>query len=652
MEETESQRDTIVAWLEQNDNFQRATILSGLVGSKQTRSDVDYRQAEQTERQALNDLAAAVNASLPRSMWDCEYAKQMLQRYLALFKATATQASQPGFSLSRTDKVFGIKSIEDKLNSMCPHFIRLQALCNKTANNLSSEDVERDRCEEINKDNALTKANTDSALRQDTAKETAGQSIRKNDTPSSSAAGIQNSITQNRDMEDDRLQDNGCSLRPSPTEQKGDGHADIKIHESTKLNTIKKVAQPNGYKQAVVTTSEQQDQQTKLTTEKENEPLELIELGSDDEEITSVTAKATCVDVGFRLRASNSASCVEDASNKLKLKRGNSSEKAPKSVPEIDQSSESANRPTMTAARKNTLKRKLSSSGNLSNSAEKMSGDVPTNVPSTRLVLIRPKSQSESKLPNGLRCSPSSQMVNATSGAYLGGLSSNVQSNVTSPVQPRPQAPDALRSAIAQVISQRQHLLSKRRDCRQNRLPDNINSGPCDQEEEKGTRSSYPSKHLTQQNVSTAAIESAVDQNSLAATDKSSKISVQHGKTSNEGSPAVSKTMLNEEKAGFITGHLPQLLHKPLYVNKDINFERKRAFLRAKQLAFEQFRWVRENELQQLEVELLRREMRTRENLAQMEIKLQRMHIRADIIQRMVLAHASADRIAERLKLL
>ncbi|KAG6957878.1 hypothetical protein JG687_00009728 [Phytophthora cactorum] len=90
----------------------------------------------------------------------------------------------------------------------------------------------------------------------------------------------------------------------------------------------------------------------------------------------------------------------------------------------------------------------------------------------------------------------------------------------------------------------------------------------------------------------------------------------------------------------------------PLAFSGKSNIERKRALFRAKELAFEQLKWQRENELQQLELTLLRREMEARQSLAQHELKLQRMRMRADLIQPMISAGASAADIAERLKLL
>lgn len=99
-------------------------------------------------------------------------------------------------------------------------------------------------------------------------------------------------------------------------------------------------------------------------------------------------------------------------------------------------------------------------------------------------------------------------------------------------------------------------------------------------------------------------------------------------------------------------GHIPALLNLPDTIGGDTNLEYKRAFFQAKKLPFEQFKWIREGELQQFEVELLRREMKTRESFAQKEIELKQMNIRAEVIQRMVLAGASVDDVSERLTLL
>ncbi|KAI9981508.1 hypothetical protein PInf_009261 [Phytophthora infestans] len=161
---------------------------------------------------------------------------------------------------------------------------------------------------------------------------------------------------------------------------------------------------------------------------------------------------------------------------------------------------------------------------------------------------------------------------------------------------------DALRSAIAQVVSQRQQLLSRQR--------------------------------------SRSDSDSDVDTPSLDAKPRASR----------NMPPADTPRSRNEPvpSAGF----LPPLIAKSKVCSAKANMKRKRAFFRAKELAFEQLRWQRENELQQLELALLRREMEARQSLAKDELKLQRMRVRADLIQPLISAGVSVTDIAERLRLL
>lgn len=126
---SDSQRDAIVEWLESDDNFLRVTASSAPAAPHGRRGlGCDPVHAELVESNALNELEATVNAASPRAKWDGEHAKQMLKHYLLEFKSTARAAAQPGFMLSKTGESFGIKTIEDKLNCMCRHFVRLQML--------------------------------------------------------------------------------------------------------------------------------------------------------------------------------------------------------------------------------------------------------------------------------------------------------------------------------------------------------------------------------------------------------------------------------------------------------------------------------------------------------------------------------------------
>ncbi|KAG6957877.1 hypothetical protein JG687_00009729 [Phytophthora cactorum] len=363
-----SPRGVIVAWLEQGDHFVQATAFSTLAGVYPRRSVAELHAAEQIECQALCELAAAVNAVVPQSHWNGEYARQMLQRYLMEFRAAARQASLPGFTLSTTDEAFGIRTIEDKLNLMCPHFVK----------------------------NGM-----------DMAAHSANDS----------------------------------------TDQRTEGVVEIKQN-----NSPKELTTPSKVMKRAVSAKRKQKEQQKKQHEKEK---------------------------GIR---------QPDFSD---------SDYAP-SDREDEEEEEKAS-------------------------------------------------------------TPSSQSTN----------------NVHGP-RSRQETPAAT--------------------------------------------------------VMTAPL---------------------NGKFSNQGPPTVSRgSSTASPKATLMAGHIPPLLSVPRTISGDTNLERKRAFFCAKLLAFEQFKWVGENQLQQQEVELLRREMETRKAFVQMEIQLQRTDIRAATIQRMILVGANVEDIAERLTLL
>ncbi|CAI5709004.1 unnamed protein product [Peronospora destructor] len=167
-------------------------------------------------------------------------------------------------------------------------------------------------------------------------------------------------------------------------------------------------------------------------------------------------------------------------------------------------------------------------------------------------------------------------------------------------------APNALRSAIAQAVSQRQQLLSRSQAERCQRSTSESDYGLSDID--------LP--------------EPSASCNGLRSSD-----SIRH-----------------EERPSI--GLLPPLIERSLTTDGRTNLERKRVFLRAKELAFEQLKAQRENEFQQQELELLRYETEAREALARQELRIKQMRIRATIIQPMISAGASVADIVERLRLL
>ncbi|KAE9048993.1 hypothetical protein PR003_g3759 [Phytophthora rubi] len=183
--------------------------------------------------------------------------------------------------------------------------------------------------------------------------------------------------------------------------------------------------------------------------------------------------------------------------------------------------------------------------------------------------------------------------------------------------------PDAYRSAIAEFISQRQQLLSRKGDADSQALAT-----------QKRQRS------LSESDYGLSDIE-------LPSTDP--KPSIPRNALRNSKSMDAPRS---RHESGPTRGLLPPLIDAFRTESGKSNLKQKRIFHRAKELAFEQLKWHRENELQQCELELLRREMEAREALALHELQLKRMRVRADIIQHMVSGGASVADVAERLSLL
>ncbi|KAE9069695.1 hypothetical protein PF010_g26565 [Phytophthora fragariae] len=224
--------------------------------------------------------------------------------------------------------------------------------------------------------------------------------------------------------------------------------------------------------------------------------------------------------------------------------------------------------------------------------------------------------------------------------------------------QPRVQVPDALRSAIAQVVSQRQELLNSRWGRRQSSFSDS-DYAPSDGDDDEDDGEKYleedsgsANKDSKRRNPLPSAKDNTPAARSIRDTTESSPRSAKRSAPRAQDASTVNRSPSSRQQPTLTAGHIPPLLNLPRTIIGETNLERKRTFFQAKKLAFEQFESICEGELQQLEVELLRREMETRESFAQKEIQLQRMNIRAEVIHRMVLAGASVDDISERLTLL
>ncbi|RLN82700.1 hypothetical protein BBJ28_00018979 [Nothophytophthora sp. Chile5] len=130
---TDAQRDAIVTWLERVDNFARVTAPSRGASSASSRrgggSPAPDASADRLKATAaFHELATFVNVAAPASAWNSEVAYQRLADYLLQYRAAVTRATSPQFALTPTDKQAGLRSVADKLETLCRHFGRLQSL--------------------------------------------------------------------------------------------------------------------------------------------------------------------------------------------------------------------------------------------------------------------------------------------------------------------------------------------------------------------------------------------------------------------------------------------------------------------------------------------------------------------------------------------
>ncbi|TDH74253.1 hypothetical protein CCR75_001436 [Bremia lactucae] len=673
-EQTESERDAIVAWLEQNDNFLRATAFSGPPGMSRHLSDGDRHQSEQIETQALNDLAASVNKVLPQSRWDSKLAKQMLHRYLILFKATATQASEPGFTLSKTDIVFGIKTVEDKLNSMCPHFIRLQMLCGMNSRMAGRKATLLDKSQETLEEKDSAKLNLIRTIKRDKTVRGTDSPTRQKDSFRSINRTLRGGQT-NKKSAKDKTSRHDISLRSSTAKLREKTHQLGSKKKSARKKAM--LAQNSDILKAPSTMSSKplesiQQQQT----EKADTFLEVIELLSDDEESPLVSAKETNVDNRTRPRSLKAADNVDDESRKRKVRRVDKGSGGAKDFGENNKPSQVPDRfikiPVRMATSRNNQSKQIEAAtpamehsttassniliatraGSLTTTEMLLNKKSNEPVHPVQAIMENDDCQNPIKELNEAQPLSLSRIVDSNSDIHSSDVQpfskvayNSVQAMQNVPAQPRSRAPDALRSAIAQVVSQRQELLRKQRNGLQYRQTDS------------GETENDPSGHT--EDIVEARSVNKLGQRNASASDKmnfSQRPSETARRAANgnvqPGSRVGSRVEQSEAEAMLETGLIPPLLSNTSTFTNDTNVERKRLFLRAKQLAFEQFRWIREKELQQDEVELLRREMKSREIFARKEIELRRMSIQADVIALMILSGATVEQIAERLKLL
>ncbi|ETI31669.1 hypothetical protein L917_20523 [Phytophthora nicotianae] len=548
-------RDAIVSWLEQDDNFLRVTASSPFSPSTR-RGSVNLRDVVQTESQALNELAAFVNRNLPGSNWDSRHAKQMLKHYLLEYRSTAEMAANPQFILDERDELLGIRTVQAKLNAMCRHFQRLHQLHDPVV--IATKEGERKRMERGNEN-----------------QQSNGQTQEQPNATQITHVKVHIDLMETQPSEREEL-----------------------VPESELSNSYE---------------NSETDRETSLRERCNNSIVH--EVGSKKEANQVINGKKKYLEVVSKTKPGKRN--LKGKKNITKLTQTHKKKEVILSTPLVtltsgeEKEDERFSSISNSSRGKKRLTRSPLSKGGGNSPKSKKKQRVETLTENNGAVDLTPTQTTQpvtSSASEGSQDSPSNEAVNGLPS------SSSVQGQrVTASKQRRQDAkdaaqkstvvPDALRSAIAQVVSQRQQLLSR-----------------------QGSRSDSDS--------GTSDIDAM---NPIP--------SASHSTPPVDTPPSRYEPVLS---AGF----LPPLIAMSKTFSEKSNMERKRALFRAKQLAFEQLRWQRENELQQLELSLLRREMEARQSLVQQELKLQRMRMRADLIQPMIAAGANVTEIAERLRLL
>ncbi|KAG3093725.1 hypothetical protein PI124_g16397 [Phytophthora idaei] len=617
-------RDAILSWLEKGDNFLRVTASSPFSPSTR-RGRINLRDVVQTECQALNELAAFVNQVLPRTTWDARHAKQMLKHYLMEYRSTAEAAANPQFILDEKDELIGIQTVQDKLNAMCRHFQRLQQLHDPVAiatqererksmergnENLQSNgqrqeqptatrttnvkvhvdltESQHSEREEVVPENDLSNSYENS----ETDRETALKELRSNST----VTGVADKVQEETQRASKKTAKQVVECVQRHEKDNGEGNKDETV---SKLKPSKQKMKVKGKKN--VTAAKTTQTQNKQEAKSQKQSKEKDEEGKEDEKFPNVRTT--------RAKKRSVSKGEGNSPRTTKLRRVETASEKTGTVDVVDLTPTQTTQAATSSASEGSQDSLLNESSNThSDKNQSLRNKLKT---ADNVALVSKPAQ----VANGLLASSSVQVQHTEASRHRRQVAKDAAPlptrNSSSHQKPTQSTvvPDALRSAIAQVVSQRQQLLSRQRSRSES------DSGMSD-----------------------------IDTPSVGPKPSASRSTPYNSKPAD--------TPRSRYKPVPSAGFLPPLIAKPIAFSGKSNIERKRALFRAKELAFEQLKWQRENELQQLELTLLRREMEARQSLAQHQLKLQRMRMRADLIQPMISAGASAADIAERLKLL
>jgi hypothetical protein len=122
---TKSQRFSIIKWLRNESNFR---LITGLAAAENTQDLSGKKSGKKLKKaDAYRSLASFVTRESNIS-WTAYQAKNRFETYLSFYKKAKLASEQPGWCVNDEDIAKGIKTIEQKLETLCPYFKEMDAL--------------------------------------------------------------------------------------------------------------------------------------------------------------------------------------------------------------------------------------------------------------------------------------------------------------------------------------------------------------------------------------------------------------------------------------------------------------------------------------------------------------------------------------------
>uniref|UniRef100_A0AAV1UP83 Uncharacterized protein n=1 Tax=Peronospora matthiolae TaxID=2874970 RepID=A0AAV1UP83_9STRA len=669
-----SQRDAVVAWLERSDNFLRVAPLFGASrrhqGNAGTGSDAAAVGRPLDESQALAELAAWVNHASPRSGWDATLAKQMLRHFFMEFRATAAEASKPGFTLSRTDEVFGIQTIEEKLNHMCRHFVRLQRLYDpKRTSDVAEKERKRDRGAGGGGE-LRQKGTSVSSIQQMDRRGGRGESRRERDAGGSDvresqmkdmtrSGGKTRAVLAKQQMKDMDACGQGKRVRSpelieiiSDEDEEDEKQLAVSVIDTTdkrrkRVNRFGSEEFANNGEDEVLSGQKKKRKRAQVSARKPagSEARRSV-LQSED--------VATQAEV-YQTSATNGRSLVVDQGQVRSRNHDGLALRCPATTGELTGATSVSK--FVGCGHELTESISLTSEPGQPLATQEVTScpAIPQDMMSTSPIIMAQDLEAPRSVASSSTSYRSTAQVSAaTSECDAQGLRTSelpVHNASGRSASSQLQCPPALHSAIAKIVSQCLDLLDFRFDRCPSRFCDRDTSPRKDENEGKAAKDNACAKDSDSRHNGLSASDLCrrrgvqVPPATTATTAQSSV------KCNDYDTSMKSKTTSADypKSSMWIDDHIPLLFDLPHCVSGNTDLERKRSYLTAKKLAFERFKWKHEKELQEQEMEVLRSEMEIRKACAQEEIEYQQMSVRADVIYRMILAGASIEDTTERL---